>query len=349
MEYIVQNPTTKANIQSFMRHARILAENKIFFNKPYAKKLNPMEACFEVSRQMLGKDFMFLQDAISTRLYIRDVFGANSLRYFENSEGEIVLDIEHALLFYYKLKSMNSNLLNVALGVVYFIAGHQIDDEFTQISKVSPKNVITPSFRLDATLFSWKRCNYILRKYMLQMSAQEGYNAYYFERPLLNQIAYLTYHGETFESASKQIEQMQGGIFYTFLPTHVESMLIPSILSGGFNETIMDGYYTQTYLRDKKTIEQTYTLDDVYNVYNQMLKPVLIEMMGMIVNNVIEEAERNAYMHPNEFRIYNISQHRLGVLVKQGINIQNVLPTLYSRFKQVETFDLTKLLEGEHL
>lgn len=342
-----QSLASKSNIQSFMRQARLLTDSKIQFNKDFLKGYQVMEKCFDISKSHLGKDFTFLDDAVGVRLYLRDVFGHQSLRYFEDANGVIQLDIEHALLFYYKLKSINSPLLNAALGVVYFITGHQLDDEFSQISKVAPKGRITPAFELDSKLFRWRRCPHILRRYMLTLSQVDGYTAYYFEKPSFGQIAYLMHTGMTFENADAMMKSTTGGLFYSFLPTAIENMLIPSILSGGFDVSQMDGLYAQSYQRDNEYISTGFTLDDVYNVYNQMVKPNMVEFMGMIISNVMGEAEKNPHLKQSDLLVYHISPQRLGILVKDGVQINNALPNLHKFFKPVTPFDLGGVLNGD--
>jgi hypothetical protein len=349
MRMTVQSTQSKANILAFMRQARLLQDNKIFFNRDFLKGFSVMEKCFELSKQKLGNDFGFLDDATGVRLYLRDVFGNKSLRYFEDANGEIQLDIEHALLFYYKLLSLRDPASNTALGLLYFITGHQLDDEFQQISKVAPKGKITPAFELDSKLFRWRRCPFVLRRYMLTLSQVEGYTAYYFEKPAFGQIAYLMHNGMSFADADTMMKQSTGGLFYSYLPTYIENMLIPSILSGGFDTTLMDGLYAQTYQRDNAIIAQGYTIDDVYNVYNQMVKPNMVDFMGMIITNVMGEAEKNPYLNKSDLTVYHISPQRLGILVKDTVQIQNALPALHKYFQPVKSFDLAGVVTGDFL
>lgn len=352
-----------ANVQGFIRAANQLQSNKIFFNKDFVKSANIMETCFEISKSYLGKDFNFLQDAVGVRLYIRDVFGHKALGLFEDAEGEIILDIEHALLFYYKLVALNSpsNLINAALGVFYFIAGHQLDMEMlsgddsdpknkiTPLAKVTTKGHITPSFDLHAQFFKWKRCPFVLRKYMLQLSIPEGYKAYYFEKPTFAQSAYLTHLGHSFPEAEAITTNSQGGLFYTWLPPYIENQLIPSIMSGGFDPSLMDGYYAQSYIKDNQTIAKSYTIDDMYNVYNMFVKPNMVQLMGMIINNVKEDVAKNPYLTSTDMSIYHLSPQRLGILVKDGVKLEEVLPTLNQFFTEVPDFDLSAVLKGDFL
>jgi hypothetical protein len=350
----------KANIQAFMRQASVLTNNKVFFNKDFLKSFNVLDQCLAVAKQYLGNDINFLHgDAQSVRLYINDVFGdaltqlygRNKLRLLEDgtNSGYSQLDIEHGLLLYYKLLSINSPLTDYALGILYYLAAHQLDDELGQISKVAPRSLITPAFELDSKFFRWKRCNFVLRKYMLSLSKPEGYNAFYFEKAALPQIAYLMNQGTSFDEAENMSKNATGGLFHSFIPVELESQLMPGILTGAFDTSVMDGYYTQTYLRDTAKISSEITVDDVYNVYNMMVKPNMIELMGMVINNVSTEASKNEYLSPSDMSIYHVSPHRIGILLKDRINLQDALPSLGQYFKPVTPFDLSTMVHGEFL
>jgi hypothetical protein len=345
----MQNQITKANIQSFIRQARILSDNKINFNRAFLKKFSVQEECFSVARVHLGTDMAYLEDAFGVRSYIREVFGTEGLRLFEDDNGGIILDLEHALLFYYSLLANSSPFIETALGLVYLIAGHQLDDEFTHISKVAPKGRITPKFDLDAKLFRWKSCPFILRKYMLQLSQVEGYTAYYFEKSFFNQTAYLVSTGMSFDEADAQMNSMKGGLFYPLLPPRIENVLVPSILKGDFDTSGMQGNMTQRYIKENSLLATSYEISAVYNVYNQTVKPIEIEIIGLIIKNMLEDVNKNAVLAPSDLSIYHLSPQRVGILVKDGLHIQKIMPTMSKFFKPVEQFDLRNILNGDFL
>ena len=340
-----------ANNAVFMRTAGGVADSKINYDKAYTRQLDIMNHFCTLSEQCLGKDYKFLQDGASTRLYIRDVFGEKALRLFEDNRGEIFLDIEHGLVFFHYLKSQNSPLLNTALGLLYFIAAHQLSHEFDSISKVAPKNLIKPLFEFSPNLFRWKRCNFVLRKYMLSLSLDRGVQeqGYFYEMPNNNQIAYLLHKGFTLQDAKNHMANMQGGLFYTYIPKDIENMLLPSIFLGHVTPLGMDGYYTQSLIQDFNTIAKEYTLNDVYNVYTQFIKPILIDMMGILVGAVQKELNANAAIGGNDARIYHLSPSRLGLAVQNGIPIEVAIPSLVKHFQPVKPITHFNLLAGEHL
>lgn len=333
----------------FMSTANRIAENRIHFDKTFVKQLNVMNHLCSLAQQALKEDYKFLHDGVSTRLYILDMFGEKGLRMFETNRGEIMLDIEHALVFYYKLKAEKSPLLPIALGLVYFIAAHQLDDEFTHISKVAPKNLIKPVFELSPNLFRWKRCNFVLRKYMLSLTLDNSFGevGYFYEMPNVNQIAYLLHKGYSIQEAKKKLAEMEGGLFYSYIPKDVENMLLPAILSGDITTNAMDGYFVPSLVQDFENIAKEYTISSVYNVYTQNVKPILVDMMGILIEAVQQELKGTGGL--NELRFYHISPSRLGVAVNPEVKIEEILPTFSKHFKEVKPFSHHDILAGDHL
>lgn len=335
----------------FMRTANMIAEAKIHYDKAHVKQINIMRHFCTLSEQCLGKDYKFLQDGASTRLYIRDVFGAKALRIFENNRGEIFLDIEHALVFYYWLRAQNSPHLNIALGILYFIAAHQLDEEFEAISKVAPKNQIKPIFELSPNLFRWKRCNYVLRKYMLALSvnSEENEKGYYYEMPSINQIGYLLSKGFSLKDAKHRMENTQGGLFYSYIPRDIENMLLPSILSGDITSIAMDGYFTQSLIQDFEVLAKGMTVSNVYNVYTQNVKPILVDMMGILISAIQNELHGNPSVGAGDVKFYHIAPTRLGLAFKENIPVDMAVPSFASHLRPVKPLSHYDLLAGEHL
>jgi hypothetical protein len=344
----------KIHIQAFIRQASEIQTNKVFFNKDFIKKFKVLESCIEITTSYLGKDIGFLQDVGKVAQYATDIFGSQNMGLLKDSmgnfgSGEYILDMEHGLLLYNKLLVENSDLADKALGFLYFLAGHQLDEEFAQISKVAPRSLITPVFELDSKHFRWRRCNFVLRKYMLALSKPEGYTAYYYEKSSLGQIAYLIDKGKTFDEAETEIRSMTGGIFHTFMPMRLENYLLPSILNGMFYDNKMDGFMKQTLIRDSERVRAGDTIDDMHNVYNMIVKPNMVEVMGMVIKHINEELRKNDDLSPSDAYIHHVSPHRIGFLVKDTLKLEDVLPNWGMALKPVDALDLSGVPNGDFL
>lgn len=358
---IAEEEVSQANIRTFLGQAQQFRDEGLFFNKPLVLDFDVKEQCIELAKVYLNKDIMFLQSVVETRLYIKDVFGDDLFYLFQDNLGDIILDMEHALLFYYKAKEQNHKNLDIAKGIVFFIAGEQLKNEFGTLAKVTnSKNQIFPKFLQNRNTFSWGQCPFVLRKYMLQLSAQEGYVPYVFERPNLGQILYLTLQGKSFQEARDEVNNMTNGLFYSYLPKEVEELLIPAILSDELDTDGMTGYYKQSYTRDiaqvatdldkfgKKNMESD--LDTTkFNIYTQKVKPLLIELTGMALNNIKNDIAHNINIDKGDVKIYHLSPQRIGIMVKEGVDVEKALPTVHPHISQVEPVDLENILNGAFL
>jgi len=339
----------KSYIQTFMRVAMQVAQNKLYFDKVFLKTFDVMEECLFFARQYLGKDVLFLQDEAGFRLYISDMFGSEKLRDFENAFGDFVSDYEHGLLFYYNLQAEQHPKLDVALGLLYYLLGVQLQKEFGAIAKLTQKNLISPIFELHPQFFRWKRCNYVLRKYMLPMGHMDGYNSFYFEKAHLAQILYLVHHGMSFVDAESHVKSMEGGLLLSNLPPSLENALMPYILSCGFHERSLTGYYGPTLVKDMTDLSKSYNLSEVYNVFNMAVKPRLIEHTGRVLGLVLQEFESSGQYTFSDFMIHHITPNRIGVRVREGLELKDILPNLHVYFKPVEPLDLKNVLSVEFL
>lgn len=335
------------NTQAFMQQIRMLERNGIYVNKEMMRDYNVREKFYDVARNILGSDINKLTSTPKVRWYIENVFGRKDYEYFIGADAELKLDLEHATLLYYKLMSERSNLSTIALGLAYLLAAYQLEDEFAEILKTVIKGYISPKFVVTPQGFQWKRCNYILRKYMLNFTKPEGHKAYVFEPKNITQIAFLMSQGHNFQDAVSIMQRQETGIFYSFLPKHAEEKLAEKILSGEFDS--MNGLYAPALNREVLKIEQSFgNYDKNYNVYNQSVKPYMINAMGLFIKDVMTELSMtNSNLLPSDFVFYHVTPKRVGVLVKDSLDINRLIPVNASAFKPIMGLSLRDIALGD--
>jgi len=350
------------NNKTFISQAAMLSNKGVFFNKTLLKEHKIVDSCFERAKGYLDGDIEYLSSNTNeeVRKYILNVFrdtlaneyGQNTLRVFQDFYGNTKFDIEHGLLFYYKVVSRvdpSNSLIDKALGLLYYLAGHQLDEEFRQISRLARGNFLNPKFQLNSEEFRWEQCPFVLRKYMLFLSKPEGFNAYYFEKSNLAQIAYLMLRGNTLEVAEKTIDDSKGGLFYDYLPLDIENLLMPGILTNSFNLSEMNDKFKHIYEDEDENEVMSGVMDDVYKIYSKKVKQIMINWNGSVVHHILGEASKNPYLSSSEFTIYHVSPQRIGFLLKNNIELKEVLPTLWTYLKPVNEVDLGLMFEGEFL
>lgn len=343
----------KAYIYKFLGEVRALAERKIFVNKEKIKELNIKAECHKFAERKLGNDIKFLQNGDSDiRVYIRDMFGASAVNYFVTEEAEVSMDIDHAFLFYWSLAgndTISDELLEKALGVFFFIAGNALDAEFTSIAKASTKGYITPSYYITEKLLHWKKCPFIFRKYMLHLSQEDGYDYYYFERPENTPAIYLANGTKSFDVAKEEVKNLSNGLFYTSLSKEFEMKIMNGILTNQMSLSLMDGRLAPQLIKDTEDLSIEQSLTTTHNVMTQKVNTHSIKIMGQILTSVTEELDRTKKVFGNNASIYYLSMNRVGLKVRKGIAIQDILPTFHQFFNEVDKFSLGTVLKGDVL
>lgn len=333
----------------FISTAKNIAKDKIFYDRGKVRDLDITNQMHTLAGNFLGVDQQVLsqiESEVDVRDYIMRNFGVQAFKYFEDEMCEIVLDHEHALFFYYALLSKRSPLAPKALGLAYFLAGHSMDEELTLLHKNAPKDLITPSFKYSTKVFSWTRCPFVLRRYMLDFSIPENHTAYVFERPNVPHLAYLIANGVGVEDAKKILDGLQGGMFYSFLPPLVESALLPSLLNGSFKLSLMDGMYAQNFKREYEELAKI-VYNKTSNVFTEMIQPIMSELTGIFLKEFERIRHESNYAIPSDaVKIYHLSPYRIGVAFNRGYSPENVLPDLVGYLKPVQPFNAESFVHG---
>lgn len=346
-KFDLNNPVTKKNVTKFIQTAGAINDRGIYLNRKLLKSLDIMNICFQQAKRYLGSDYNYIVegDTATVRSYIATVFGNKSLLYFEDYMGEVYIDIEHALILLYNLQASNHPRIETAKGLLYFIAGHQLDDEFERLNSVITKDHIKPSLALEASLYGWRRCPYVLRKYISSLTIEEGYRSYNFEMPLFTHVAFLMVaENLSFKDAKEKVQHFKNGFFFTNLPIDVEEAIMPHILNGGFAHKTMDGYYKQALIEMERSIFKKFDFSYQYNVYNRKIKPIMVEIQGAFIG-MLEQQLANTGLSKNDLFIELLSPQRLTIKLKSNLLIENVLQG-HQIFKPTEPFNLEGLFVG---
>lgn len=356
-------------INTFKSAAGSLARNGIYFNKEAAQDARFMEFCFSTAKNMLpddseiippnimearayikevlGNDTRFLENRLSIRKYVKDVFGGD-ISYLLNEDGDVMFDLEHMLLLYYKYEAAGETKLSIiALALVYYVAAEQITRELFEITRTSNRGIIKPNFDLNPQTFEWRRCNLIFRKYMLYYTLPQGYKGYYFERPNIAQLAFLCATGKQLKVAEDELRNIEGGLLYPFLPKNTENLLLPEILSGEF--TKMQGRYAQFVEQENLRIASECGGSDYFHFYNLNVKPIMIELNGMIMDSLLKERNANPDLSIADAYIYHVSPFRFGLCIRDDMRLEQVVPSFASFMKPVVKPDIRSMILGLYL
>lgn len=341
-------------IQYFMRFANELQSRGMVWDKTKINGLNIVKNLNNMAEGYLGSKMNELTDDISLREFILTGFnglntnGGTNLVYFSDSLGVVKFDIPHALSFYHELERVGHPNKTYGLGLLYLAAARQIEKEFYELGKVSSRGKISPIFVINAELFKWKRCNHVLRKYMLNLTVPEGYKGYYFEKKNLGLLAYLISCGYSFEEANKYLENKNVKMFYKHLDTDTEGRLVEEILTGELVD--LNGKFAPKVASDFVELKAKFGegVDDV-NPFSRKTKKIMIEVMGKILHGVMTEIENNPKLVKSDAIVYNLGLNRFGIAVKEGFSKEEIFGDFSKYMKEVKNIDINDIIFGEYL
>ena len=346
------NLVARQNQGYFISAVQGINQRGLRISRDMLKSIDILGVCFEQAAVELQSDFDFIKDKtdeIDIRIFIREMLGQEGLRVFEDTRGEIQLDLVHALLLYYYKKKENSERTRIAKGLAYFLGGHHLDGEFGEILDVINKGVIKPALVNSVSNYRWKRCPHIINRYVSQLTIEEGYRTYEFNIPFFHHTMYLMkVEGLTMEEARAKVEKAQHGFFYTFLPIEVEDALMPAILSGDFSYHLMDGYYKQSLIHLEGLVLKEngleFSQNYQYNVYTRFIKPDMCEIIGAFLGNLPKVLEREGC---NDLGIFVEMVSPTHIAVKAPVNLPFLqIPHMSELFRPVQPFSLNGFLVG---
>lgn len=352
------NNNRRIYVNTFLSQAQKIKDLGLPLNKKFMENFKVLDTAYEYACKYLEEDVNLLVnskkelDLRATRGYIYEKLGKKTLNVFRTNDGEVKFDIQHCLVALAKEKATNSHYerVNTLLGISYLVLGNQLNEEWRRMVKSSKGGKIEPNFDCSQTTFTWKRCPEVLRKYALYLTKPEGYDAYYFEKQNIGQIAYLISTGKSLEEAIEYMQTTETGLFFNFLPKNKENIILSDILTNNFYGC--NGLYTSTLERTNLKLETQYSETSIYNVYNLNTKPHMIEIMGFVLKGILDEMEgikAEGVISNSDAYVYHVSPNRIGIAVRSGLNLSEVLPTFCENMKPVQAPDLASLVSGEYL
>ena len=352
------------NLIAFKNAARNLQEVGIPFDKSYIKNNTIIDELRSRADAFVNGIVDILDEEDGLKKYIS---GSKNLKieYRKYLVDNFVynIDFEHMLVAYKKImiESKDLNEKNRANALLYYLAAKQFKEDLDEIGKTVIKNKIKPIFELNNQNFRWKRCNKILRKFMLSLSKPEGYNCYYYEKNLLGHIALMVGLGKhDVASAEAILKKKKKGLLMTHLDLVLEEKLINLLTSGRIsfsdneNDRLYDGEYSNAYISAEINLDSEFNskgdkeMIKVINVNNVIMSPIMIELTGMVMKAMLDEIYSHG-VNKSDCYIYYLSPYCFGLALKNHIDLEDVAPKYYSSLKLVSPLNERSLVYGEYL
>jgi|HigsolmetaAR203D_1030402.scaffolds.fasta_scaffold00298_5 hypothetical protein len=340
----------KAITAVFIAAASNIQQNGVPFKKTF-RSLNMEEVLLERAKELLGKDYLYIEDDAGLRLYIRDTFGERAFAYFRSdATNSLHMDAVHALLFYQCALKQYPDKLKEAEAIFYRIFAKSFPPALEAMARLSIRNRIKPIFELSSKFFRWKRCPEFLNAFMVDLTCGEGYTPYVLERKHLASSTYLVFKGHTLPEADELISKKTDGLVIRDLNPELESRLLMNIMAGDFTSDIFDGYYAPQVIDDMARVEQIYPLvrNTMNTAFSLFVRPQMIEVMGGILKVFQDELRSNPAIGADDVIIHHVSPSRIGVMLKDGLTPEVAFGSLADRFVRAEPLSLDReyLLSG---
>lgn len=300
------------------------------------------EDLFTMSSEYLGIPVEKVKDKDYLWFFITENFSQSLSSYLDDEDANFCFTLEHGTLFYYR-SLFEGYDERIVRGVTSAIYAQGVSEDVSQIKASTTKGVFKTKFLLDINNLHLKGVKNFQRSYLRRLLLDDNEVGYYLEKPFLATIAYLMSKGFSFEKAKNFINNTKSGLFYTWLPLEVEDRLLPYILSGKFDTDRMNGYFASTLKSDMDELDKNNLGKNSY--YNRFCKPIMLEMMGVIVNDIKSDMLLNGISH-DIVKPYYASERCLAVKVFKLYDLKTVFPNMHKYFNRVEDLSASDLFKG---
>lgn len=326
--------------------------------KEIKKKIDELDRDIRIKKDFWGIGEEYEGINYDLREYLGKAFyrvkkSQNVLRYLDNFYGDIMMDYEHLHLVekYMERHKIEGKEKVEAAKCYKMLEGFYMGTR--QMQEATARGMVKPHFDTNADAFDWGRMPHYKKKYMMYLTLPKGYVGYYLEPVALGQTGYrmaklyeeLDYSRikERFKEARSEITERKRGLFYEWLTLEEESKILSYILCMDFNMTFMEGPYSKDILEDFIIRNRVFPNGRMSNLYDRLVKPYSLDMMGSLLNNKLKPfIEDNKMGH-----IYYITPERIGVALKEEYagKEAEVFGKVGGAMKRVEKPTFTNLLK----
>lgn len=330
-------------VVNFFDIANTLKKDGLYLNKYKIKGFKVAE----YHNELLEKYNISTEtDIITAKRLLIDLIGEDYLAFLNNSFTlELDYSIERLMILQNIMKNKKENISEI-LGLIYYIYSNTLNRNLEQLIKASSWSTLYPIYSLNFQGYFWKRCPDIFNKYMLDLTIPPNYTGYYYEKKNLAHIAYLSViKKHNMNESEFIIKKLKKGIFFKDLDLNIEETYLNYILSNKFDYELLDGTYSNSFkLRNNSIIPDVRQNPSSADFYTYYIKPFMINFIGKMCECFKDDAEYNG--KANGFKFYHISDYRIGIAIKNDLNVEDVFPASNILLKKVQRINYKDMVEG---
>ena len=261
-------------------------------------------------------------------------------RFLMTYEGGIKSDLEHMILLYHYLKSVNYKRISEVEGVLYYTAIEYLYRDLNDFI-TSPVKIF---LKQSPTEFYSERLNGYTYGYIPYYLLPKGYKGYMFEPKNLSQQAFISAMESSdlsvdnmvakYKNAQSIMKDRENGIFYSFLDKDTENRLMKVLITEDFPLEEMDGVYKDSLLSEFRERRNIFGDNDTFgvmtNMYSRVVKPYALEVLGSYVRNFCFNLPK--LKDKDSIFIYYVSAERIAIAVREDIEdemLKEVFPEAF--------------------
>ncbi|HBF1820565.1 hypothetical protein [Clostridioides sp. ZZV15-6597] len=327
-------------IDNFLKIDNYLRKNGFFLDENKIKNFDILDEY----NSIIDKTRVFqddIYDITEAKSILRKFLGEEYLLFLNNNlTFELDYSIERLIIIRNIIENRNNLFDDALMPVIYYIASETIIEHLETIRSIHKSKSISKKNKSN-----YNKLPNLFSKYVLDFTIPTGYKGYYYEKKNLAHIAYLSSikKGNPTE-CEFMIENLKEGLFFKDLDIDLEELYLDQILSGTFDDSLLDGKLSKSFKIRNKNFKDKIKNPHKSNYYEYYVKPIMMSFIGMISQSLEDDA--NYVNKKNSFMFYNINEYRIGVAIKNDISIQEVFPITHSLLKEVTKLNFKDIIKG---
>lgn len=323
-------------------------------------RLNPLikqtdyfkDVCKVITPDVTGFASTFYEglrsDNVKLRSFVLNLF-RDYMPLFTDVYGNVTMQHENFLLLYCICKNNlgeDNQYTNIAKALLIMQAAKTFEFQLKALYKESGRNgVIYPKFNYESYYFRWAKHPYITCKFVSALTIPKGFDAYYYEKELMTAAVFVMIAKDmSFVDAMNFVKKREQGVLFTGLTMEQENILMPFILNKMV--TGMNGEFAEDYSRMAADVDSKYGTE-YHTVYSVLCKPALIKVIELLVDKMEQDIEASVTEKSGKAKVYFLNQNVIGLIVRQGLNISDVTPSVCTKLKRVPKLNLDDFVLGK--
>ncbi|MFA8998103.1 hypothetical protein ACEI87_10530 [Clostridioides difficile] len=326
-----------AYIENFLKIDNYLRKKGFFLDE---NKIKDFDILNEYN-SIIDKTEASLNTITNAKSVLRNFLGEEYLLFLNNNlTFELDYSIERLIIIKNIIENRNNLFDDTLIPMIYYIASKNMIEHLETVKNI---NTLKKTSRKNKS--NYKKLSNLFNKYILNFTIPEGYKGYYYEKKNLAHISYLSSikKGNTTE-CEFMIENLKEGLFFKDLDINLEELYLDQILSGTFDDNLLDGKLSKAFKIRNKQFKSKIQNPHRLNYYEYYVKPIMMNFIGMVSQSLEDDA---SYVDKsNSFMFYNINEYRIGVAIKNDVSVQDVFPVTHPLLKEVTKLDFKDIIKG---